>query len=1163
MSTLVDKYNNLKKSVSALRDKITATERKIEQLKTERTGDIPVRIAKLEDQLLKIEEYLPKIQQFKELAKQHLESQNVLTIDAPPGYRVNLNRLRSWAMKIAPDSSNDPYAQRVFVVASCDECFLERKKAEFTERIKQLQSDESTGLTKEITRLEEELLTLRGQLRSIASSKETAEFFKEAIKENKKYWYADRMPTEYKNPKASPACLAPGAYAAPLPFESGQRDILSGQYGDFYDSESSRVLLPVEMPFDKEFIMMVRCSPACAKKLDSGLQNMILQMIDNSAAGERFIQVLDATRYNSSSMGRLRLLEESFAMGKIPRNREQMTETVEKMVAALSDTDDMLGLCDSVAEYNKTAKPKDRLPYTTLVLYGWPNAFEASERELIGRIISNYERYGISVIAINYSINKDENDKDDSGIPEYARYNAVKVRMLPKDTTISFLDQSPQRFFWYSVTGELTEAYAESVKSCKPVKEKTGNEYTKRHSMTELPAYVREYKNIELPFGIDGKDKERTITFENENFAAYLMGASRSGKSTLLHTLIAGLIREYHPDNLELWLADFKQVEFKRYMKHCPPHVKYVLLDESTELVFDLIDRLTAVMLDRQKLFAREGYQRLDVLVKNVKLSEPLPVIFVILDEFSIMSQSIAEYPEYKLKLQNILAKGGALGIKLIFSSQTFNTGVAGLTPTARAQIQQRIAMKGTKDDITGTLELSANLKTEKVLNWIDALPPHYALVKYRGSDADQTPEVERVLCMYFSDYDDRDAMIERINDKMRKVDQYTPGDIATYVDKHPVFVDGNSYDNYDEQVFIRHVNATKSEDADEAGDKILSFGTPRLMTHMKQTRLSAETRENLMLVARGVEQTCAASIMLSSAKEYIAQGGIVEMWAYGRNRVLKKHRSQFESIGVNIIENIDAVCDAIRSLKQDIQERKHSDKLILLAGIERICMDFSFVDGIDKSNPGETSEYMRQRELALETAGVSTDEEALKAKFARSWMSKKKEYEKKFMEEGKSSEEIKTLLTQLRQQFREEFYATNSAGTEFAEKKAEEKNQTVTEEEQKGAYNAADDFRYVVMQGSRLGYHFFLYLNDLSDLKVTNLKSDYFRHRMAFQLSVDDSRTLFSSRIASSLPSHICQFDDGFEKYSFRPYLHEGVSWDGWFVTADNKVISPYEQDE
>ena len=213
-------------------------------------------------------------------------------------------------------------------------------------------------------------------------------------------------------------------------------------------------------------------------------------------------------------------------------------------------------------------------------------------------------------------------------------------------------------------------------------------------------------------------------------------------------------------------------MEFKRYIKHLPPHVKYVLLDESTELVFDLIDKLTAEMMERQKLFARLGKQRIDQ-VDTTKLDQPLPVIFVILDEFSIMSQSIAESPIYKLRLQNILAKGAALGIKFLFSSQTFTTGVAGLTATARAQIQQRIAMKGTKEEISETLELSANLKTEQVRNWMDALPPHYALVKFRIS-ADTLPQVKRFLVMYFKDYAPRDEMIDSIRNGMHVVDKYT-----------------------------------------------------------------------------------------------------------------------------------------------------------------------------------------------------------------------------------------------------------------------------------------------------------------------------------------------------------------------------------------------------
>jgi len=51
----------------------------------------------------------------------------------------------------------------------------------------------------------------------------------------------------------------------------------------------------------------------------------------------------------------------------------------------------------------------------------------------------------------------------------------------------------------------------------------------------------------------------------------------------------------------------------------------------------------------------------------------------------------------------------------------------------------------------------------------------------------------------------------------------------------------------------------------------------------------------------------------------------------------------------------------------------------------------------------------------------------------------------------------------------------------------------------------------------------------------------------------------MFSNRYASELPEHICQYYDSIERYSFRPYLHQGIGWEGWDVDANGNVISPF----
>lgn len=1152
-----EKYNAVITKLNAIRDGINNANSQIKAINDEREGDIPQRIKNIEDQLEKIDEYLLKVRAFQDLAKRNITSLNVQTIYAPPDYRVSLKRLRDWSLMITPNSNDDPYAQRVYVVAKCDEFFLEKKKKEFTQKLEQLKNDREIGATEAIKALEAEIEGYEAQLDTLADSVEVAELATVVVSQNMRLWL-EEVPVEYPN-RFSAVSSAPGAYALPLPFGERQKEKLKTLMGKFYDEVNGRVLIPVEFEPQKEFILTINCASARSRQLDRGLQNFILSQINNSEAGLRKVYVLDGMRYNSASIGSLKQLEGTFALEQIPRNPEQMTATLEKIVAGLSDMDDALEMCDSVAEYNSQTTAGKRLPHSTMILYGWPNSFSGRDKELLSRIMTNYERYGFSFVTVTYS-GGEKLKEDKSYMPEYALGNAIRIMMGRKETKIAFSEENEYRFTWYTMGDALPVTYAESLKANKITKDTIGNEYPKRYPYSGIGDYTRQYKKIELPAGIDGKDNAHFLSFENENFAAYLMGASRSGKSTLIHTLIAGIIKNYHPDNVELWLADFKQLEFKRYIRHLPPHIKYVLLDESPELVYDLIDKLTNEMLERQKIFAVKGVQRIDQ-IDPTTLSKPMPVIFVILDEFSIMSQAIAESSVYKLRLQNILAKGAALGIRFLFASQTFTTGVSGLTSTARAQIQQRIAMKASKEEISETLELSSSLKTEQVRNWIDALPPHYALIKHRTEGADPHLEVKRLYAMYYPDYEVRDAMIDDINKSMHKVENYNPMDITSYVDKKPVLVDGNTFEAFDEKAFMDEVaNYKQNHASDLVGDEMfMAFGTPRRMVSMKLSALSQETRENILLLGRQAEQQTSAAVLLSAMRSYKLQGGIVQIWAYSKNRMFRAFKKTFQHFGFEIIEDIDAVCDEIRDLKAKMEKRETDNRLIVMIGIDRIAMDFDFVDGGAKADVEEQMAEIKKI-TENEAALVTTDAQEREHEYTMAWGKLKRELKKKLKAEGVSEADMDAVFKEERAKLKKEMGLDTLAPAAQHKQSEAPKHEEKKPEKVGGAYNAADDLTYILKQGSRLGYHFMMHLNSIEDIKTTGLKIDYFRYRLAFAMSADDSRSVFGSKIASLIPERICQYDDKMDSYSFRPYLNGDTAWDGWYVDENGKAVSPFE---
>jgi len=1183
MQALLEQYNSIYQKIKNIRDQINEARTAVSNIEHKRDSDIPARVARLKEQIEKIDEYMLKIAGFRKEAEKYLTSKNVQTVEAPPGYRVNLNRLRGWAMMIDPQSTDDPYAQRVNFVARCDELFLSKKKQEFTERIKDLTSGNADEMNKKTEELKNKISALKKDLAQLANSDEVASFAEAVVLANKEFWYENESSVpEIYNPVKSgkQEFIAPGAYALPFEFEKDQRKLLTSLFGRLYDENNSRILLPFMLEKNKEFAISVSCIPAKTRELDRGLQNLILDIINKNPAGSNKVYVIDALRFSSASLGFLKQLENTFALEQLPRNPEQLSATLEQIVSSFSDMDDILELCDSVNEYNGKTDVSKHLSKSIIILFGYPSAYDGRDRDYINRIMTNYERYGISFISISFGINTNEKKEDiykNRGLPEFAAHNAVYIDMLPRETTINSMEGTPQGFAWYVLKNDLPETYIDSVKSIKIEKKMQGNIYNKRFNMSGALSYSREYRGIDLPFGVDGKDQPRNVQFENENFATYLVGASRSGKSTLLHTLIAGLIRNYHPDSVELWLADFKQLEFKLYIENCPPHVKYVLLDESTELVYDLIDKLTEKMMERQRAFARLGVDKLkDVKYDDPRIKEPMPLIFVILDEFSIMSQAIAENQSYRLRLQNLLAKGAALGIRFLFASQSFTTGIAGLTPTAKAQIQQRIAMKASREEIGETLELSANLKTEQVSNWMDALPPHYALVKYRPGE-DALPEVKRVHVLFFPPAD-RDAMIKRIIDSYEKVDEYSPNIERHYVDKEPVLIDGNTYDAFNKKYFIEYINELKTENKDDyTGDEtFMTLGTPRLMTKMKAVTVTPEARENILLVGRSTEQACSAAIISSAIQSYLAQGKKVQIWAYDKNRLFLTYKNSpwrtKEFGGIEFREGIHSVCDAIYETKQKIRGKEHSDELIVLIGIDRICADFEFIEetgsAAGNNNNYESKRKAYEEDLIKKGAVVISDADALTQRYAVELMNMEEEIQEREKSRGKTDEEIAAIIAAEEEKITDKYrkYFEELSGKSQVTVNDSDGGETIIEEEitetaqrTPGEYNAKDDFLYIVKQGSRRGYHFMLYLNSFADLKQTALKLDMFRHRLSFQVSVEDSRELFGNRAAGTLPEHICQYYDSIERYSFRPYLHKDISWEGWEVDNEGKAINPF----
>lgn len=169
-----------------------------------------------------------------------------------------------------------------------------------------------------------------------------------------------------------------------------------------------------------------------------------------------------------------------------------------------------------------------------------------------------------------------------------------------------------------------------------------------------------------------------------------IIGATGSGKSELLRTLLSGLAITHSPDDLAFVLVDWKGGATFNELAGLP-HTAGMITDLQRDR--SLVDRMHDALVgerERRQSLLRDAGNLDDVLAyrrlreKDPTL-EPLPDLLVLIDEFG---ELLAARPDFIDLFVQIGRVGRALGIHLLFASQRFDEGrLRGLESTLRYRI--------------------------------------------------------------------------------------------------------------------------------------------------------------------------------------------------------------------------------------------------------------------------------------------------------------------------------------------------------------------------------------------------------------------------------------------------------------------------------------------
>lgn len=886
-----------------------------------------------------------------------------------------------------------------------------------------------------------------------------------------------------------------------------------------FDEITKMVNCPCGFTTDSHEEIFIEYTDFNEMQMKQGIQALILNFLRYFRPAEYKISVFDYIHYNADILGDLYVFAsiKNGLIDPIPSDEKELKQSISSLVSYYKKVEAKIG-SKSVYEYNRYHKPEERISYRILIINRVEETFRMLDESKMSYIINNAEKFGIITVRMTKSI--DGGSQGKAHEKKYLAKATDYIRIISDAKGNFYIENDIEwmTFKWLTVPGRLPLDFVEKIeKAVRPVE--LGTKYFERYSPKMPTRSKGKRRPVSIPFAINEDDKVIECSFENELFAAYMMGASRSGKSTLLHTMISGLIMNYHPDELELWLLDFKMLEFKKYANHRPPHVKYLLLERSEDLVFDIIDQLEVTLTEREYIFSQHGWQKL----ADVPIDIYMPVIFVIIDEFAQMSQILKDTKgtgnstDYTLKLTNLLQKGAAMGFKFIFASQTYTDGVEGLAEAARKQIQQRFALKNTYQEIKDTLELSSESISSALQSDMNALPPYETLFKWRTSDGHL--RVDRLRNMY-TENNEIEKLIDYIGKNMFATNNKSLIDSRAYVDKHPVLIDGGKPKTFKSQIpyYKKYETPDIVNELDE--DDILVYpGVPCSFNLARPFTLINGNSENILIVGGNRENEL--SVVLSIFNSYCRKKYPIEVWANVRNSIYKRYKSTI-LCKFDILTDLEDICVSIDQIKKNVQKRKYENRLILILGYETIANDLELL-GVDNDYADETEqihiEAPEDISQVIERINACDDLEE-KKRIQADYNTRVADYNARVAE-----------------------YEAQNSNNKSA------KNGI-------GIYDARDDLEWAAKRASFYGMHFVFCFEQVKDFLETKLDERAFRHKLVFAMSREDSLDIIGNRKANEIEEGVCLYTNGKNTFTMHPHLYYGVSCNGWQIDDSGNIV-------
>ncbi len=528
---------------------------------------------------------------------------------------------------------------------------------------------------------------------------------------------------EWARPTDPPAAIQFGRCRLPL------SSVKNGVSGDpRLVPKQTELELPALITLDEQPRMVITASgegrAAAVEMMQATMLRFLTAMpagklrftiIDPSALGENFATFMHLADYDEQLVGK-RIWTDS---RQIDERLSLLSNHMEKVLQKYLRNE-----FETIHDYNRQAGEVSE-PYHVLVVANFPSGLSDASIRKLTTIATTGPRCGVyTLMSVDDQLKLPNEFNFEQLLSGAVHLKWVKDRLVwqyPLYEKLPLeLDRLPPR---ESLNNLFRQAGLESREASRvevpfevvaPSEEKIWSGSTARELVVPVGrAGAKELQSVRLGLGTSQH--------------MLIAGKTGSGKSTLLHALITNAALYFSPQELELYLIDFKKgVEFKTYATGQLPHARVIAIESEREFGVSVLQRLDEELRRRGERFRElgvqdlAGYRRKRSEVGSEKLGnnhskdkkaagstpphlspptshllqDPMPRILLVVDEFQEMFVTDDKLSQdAALLLDRLVRQGRAFGIHVLLGSQTL-AGAYSLARSTLGQMAVRIALE-------------------------------------------------------------------------------------------------------------------------------------------------------------------------------------------------------------------------------------------------------------------------------------------------------------------------------------------------------------------------------------------------------------------------------------------------------------------------------------